>query len=59
MRRIFVAAGRADGLRPQDLVGAIANETGLPGRAVGAIDILDRFSFVEVPSRKPCGWWTP
>ncbi|HEX2514195.1 MAG TPA: DEAD/DEAH box helicase [Chloroflexota bacterium] len=52
MRRIFVAAGRADGLRPQDLVGAIANETGLPGRAVGAIDILDRFSFVEVPSRE-------
>jgi len=49
MARLFVAAGRADGLRPQDLVGAIANEAGLPGRAVGAIDIYGRFSFVEVP----------
>jgi hypothetical protein len=49
MTRLFIASGRADGLRPQDLVGAIANEAGLPGRAVGAIDIYDRFSFVEVP----------
>ena len=50
MIRLLVAAGRVDGLRPQDLVGAIANEAGLPGRAIGAIDIYDRFSFVEVPS---------
>jgi ATP-dependent RNA helicase DeaD len=49
MTRLLIAAGRADGLRPQDLVGAIANETGLPGRAIGAIDLYDRFSFVEVP----------
>ncbi len=49
MRRILVAAGRVDRLRPQDLVGAIANEAGIPGRAVGAIDIYDRFSYVEVP----------
>ena len=49
MDRLLVAAGRDDGLRPQDLVGAIANEAGIPGRAIGAIDIYDRFSFVEVP----------
>jgi superfamily II DNA/RNA helicase len=51
MARLLVALGRADGLRPQDLVGAIANETGLPGRAVGAIDIYDRFAFVDVPQQ--------
>lgn len=51
MARLFVAAGRIDGLRPQDLVGAIANEANLPGRAVGAIDIYDRYSFVEVPQQ--------
>jgi superfamily II DNA/RNA helicase len=50
MKRILVASGNVDGLRPQDLVGAIANEAGIPGRAVGAIDIYDRFSYVEVPS---------
>ncbi|HEX2035182.1 MAG TPA: DEAD/DEAH box helicase [Chloroflexota bacterium] len=49
MKRLFLAAGRADGLRPQDVVGAIANEAKLPGRSIGAIDIYDRFSFVEVP----------
>jgi ATP-dependent RNA helicase DeaD len=36
-------------VRPADLVGAIANETRLSGRQVGAIEITDRFSLVEVP----------
>lgn len=47
--RLFVAAGRSAGVRPQDLVGAIAAEAGLKGRDVGAIEIADRFSLVEVP----------
>ncbi len=49
MARIFISAGRDAGIRPQDLVGAIAGESGIPGRDVGAIDIADRFSLVEVP----------
>ncbi len=47
--RLYVAAGRNAGVRPQDLVGAIAAEAGLKGRDVGAIEIADRFSLVEVP----------
>ena len=47
--RLFVGMGRADGLRPADLVGAIAAETGIPGKQIGAIDIADRTAFVEVP----------
>jgi ATP-dependent RNA helicase DeaD len=31
-------------------VGAIANEAGVPGEAIGAIRITDRFSLVEVPA---------
>lgn len=50
MKRLFVGSGRLDGLRPGDLVGAITNELGLPAKAVGAIDILNRASFVEVPA---------
>ena len=50
MVRLFISAGRDQGLRPNDLVGAIANEAGVPGHAVGAIDILDRCAFVEVPT---------
>jgi ATP-dependent RNA helicase DeaD len=50
MTRLFIGLGRKDGLRPGDLVGAISNEAGLPGRVIGAIDILDRTAFVEVPT---------
>jgi ATP-dependent RNA helicase DeaD len=48
--RLFIGAGRAAGIRPKDLVGAIAGESGLAGRDIGAIEIADRFSLVEVPS---------
>jgi ATP-dependent RNA helicase DeaD len=47
--RLFVGTGRAAGLRPQDLVGAITGESYLNGRDIGAIEIADRFSLVEVP----------
>jgi ATP-dependent RNA helicase DeaD len=49
MARMFVGAGRNAGIRPQDLVGAIAGETNLSGRDIGAIEISERFSLVEVP----------
>ena len=47
--KLYISAGRSAGIRPQDLVGAIANETRLSGRDIGAIEITDRFSLVEVP----------
>jgi ATP-dependent RNA helicase DeaD len=47
--RLFIGLGRRAGLRPQDLVGAIAGESGLNARDIGAIQITDRFSLVEVP----------
>ncbi|MGQ0778287.1 MAG: DEAD/DEAH box helicase [Pseudonocardiales bacterium] len=49
MARLFVGAGRSAGIRPQDLVGAIAGESRLRGADIGAIEISDRFSLVEVP----------
>jgi ATP-dependent RNA helicase DeaD len=49
MVRLYINAGREAGVRPQDLVGAITGEAGITGRQVGAIDIADRFSLVEVP----------
>jgi ATP-dependent RNA helicase DeaD len=48
MVRVYVAAGRSTGLRPADLVGAIANEAGVSAREIGAIEIEERFSLVEV-----------
>jgi ATP-dependent RNA helicase DeaD len=49
MARLFLTVGRQEGLRPTDLVGAIANEAGIPGKSIGAIDIMDHCAFVEVP----------
>jgi ATP-dependent RNA helicase DeaD len=50
MTRLYLDVGRDDGVRPSDIVGAIANEANIPGRAIGAIDLFERFAFVEVPS---------
>jgi ATP-dependent RNA helicase DeaD len=47
--RIYVGAGRNSNIRPADLVGAIVNEAGVDARAIGAIQITDRFALVEVP----------
>jgi len=47
--RLFVGTGRSSGVRPQDLVGVIARKSHLSGRQIGAIEIADRFSLVEVP----------
>ena len=49
--RLFINVGRFQGIRPQDIVGAIANEANIPGRAIGAIDIFDGYSFVDVPAQ--------
>ncbi len=50
MVRLFINIGRNFHVRPQDFVGAIANEANIPGRSIGAIDIMDTYSFVDVPS---------
>jgi ATP-dependent RNA helicase DeaD len=50
MVRLFIDAGRVNGIGPGDIVGAIANEADVPGKAIGAIDIYDRFTFLEVPA---------
>ncbi len=46
--RLIMDAGYDIGVRPKDIVGAIANEANVPGRAVGNIDIRDRYTYIEV-----------
>jgi ATP-dependent RNA helicase DeaD len=48
--RLFLRVGKRHGVRPADLVGAIANEAGIPGEAIGDIMLFDGFSFVDVPA---------
>jgi ATP-dependent RNA helicase DeaD len=47
--KIYIGAGRKAKIRPGDIVGAIANELQLDADVIGAIEIYDRFSLVEVP----------
>jgi ATP-dependent RNA helicase DeaD len=51
MTRLFLNLGKKDFIRPNDIVGAIAGEAGLPGKSIGGIDIFDNFSFVDVPHK--------
>jgi ATP-dependent RNA helicase DeaD len=49
MATLHFSAGRTAGIRPGDLVGAIANEAGLNSNVIGPIKISDQFSLVKVP----------
>src|SRR4051794_13033609 len=50
--RLFIGAGREAGIRPGDLVGAITGEAGIASRHLGAIEIADRFSLIDVPESR-------
>lgn len=49
MVRLFVNIGKKQKVKPGDILGAIAGESGMPGKLVGAIDMYDKYTFVEVP----------
>ena len=49
MVRLHLSIGKSNRILAKDIVGAIAGETGVPGNRIGAIDIYDDFSFVDIP----------
>ena len=51
MTQLFFGVGRRRGIRPSDIVGAIAGEAKIPGEAIGAIEIADQFTLVEIESQ--------
>ena len=53
MERFRVELGWRDRIRPGNLVGAIANETGLNGKAIGRIQIFDDHSTIDLPTGMP------
>jgi len=50
MVRLFMNIGRSQKVEVKDIVGAIAGETGIPGRVIGKIDMYDKYTFIEVPN---------
>ncbi|MCA0974916.1 DEAD/DEAH box helicase [Halomonas denitrificans] len=53
MTRYRVSVGHKDGVKPGQLVGALANEGGIEGARIGRIDIRNGFSTVELPNGLP------
>lgn len=49
MVRLFINIGKKQKARPGDIVGALAGESGMPGKLIGTIDMFDKYTFVEVP----------
>ena len=49
MVRLFINIGKKQKVRPGDILGAVAGESGIPGKLVGTIDMYDKYKFVEVP----------
>jgi ATP-dependent RNA helicase DeaD len=48
---LSMSVGRANGIRPADVVGSIANEADIPGREIGPIDIQEDITYVGIPQR--------
>lgn len=53
MQRYRVEVGKADGVRPGNIVGAVANEAGIRGADIGPIDIRSDFSTIDLPGNLP------
>ena len=51
MVRLWLNLGNRNGVRPGDIVGAIAGEAGIPGKAIGEIDIRSSYSLVDVEEK--------
>lgn len=49
MVRLFINIGKKQKVKPGDILGAIAGESGISGDLVGAIDMYDKYTFAEVP----------
>ena len=53
MERFRIEVGHVHGVKPGNIVGAIANEAGLDGRHIGAIEIENDFSLIDLPVGMP------
>ncbi|MBL4865251.1 MAG: DEAD/DEAH box helicase [Pseudomonadales bacterium] len=53
MDRFLVEVGSSHGVKPGNIVGAVANEADIESQYIGQIEILDDFSVIDLPSGMP------
>jgi len=51
MVRLLLDAGKAQGIRPNDIVGSLAYQANIPGNTIGAIHIQEQHTLVDVPEQ--------
>ena len=51
--RYRIEVGHDDGVKPGNIVGAIANEAGIEGQYIGPINIYDSYSTIDLPEGMP------
>lgn len=49
--RLFIALGKLDNLTPRTLVDLIHEKSGVPGRFINEVKVMEKFSFVSVSDR--------
>jgi ATP-dependent RNA helicase DeaD len=52
-KRYRIEVGHVHGVKPGNIVGAIANESGLDGEHIGSIEIEAEYSLVDLPAGMP------
>lgn len=53
MESFRIEVGHDHGIKPANIVGAIANEAGLEAKYIGRIEIFDRYSLLDLPAGMP------
>jgi ATP-dependent RNA helicase DeaD len=48
-----IEVGHANSVKPGNIVGAIANEGGIPSKEIGRIEIYDDYSTLDMPADLP------
>ena len=49
--RFFLSVGKKDNVKAKDILGSITSNVPISGSAIGKINVLDKFSFVEIPTQ--------
>ena len=48
--RLHLSLGRRQGIKVKDIIGAVVSLCGVPASSIGRIDIMETFSYIEIPS---------
>ena len=51
IRTLYIDAGKKDGIRVKDVIGALAGESGIQGSVIGDVELHETYTLVEIPKK--------